>query len=138
MGKTLFHRLFGFGKIPKALLPVLQQEGIILLDEGIGGSITFRNFRAPGKRYGLRRSWFTGSIVVTEKRFAAFQYSKPVINVPLDPEWLKMLDCSLKSEETLCVSFDPSHFHEGWSGSIECRFSTPKAQLFLERITATT
>jgi hypothetical protein len=44
----------------------------------------------------------------------------------------------LKSEETLCVSFDPSHFHEGWSGSIECRFSTPKAQLFLERITATT
>jgi hypothetical protein len=27
-------------------------------------------------------------------------------------------------------------FHEDWSGTIECRFSTPKARLFLDRLSA--
>ena len=35
MGKTLLNRLFGAGRIPKTMLPILQQEGIVLLDEGI-------------------------------------------------------------------------------------------------------
>ncbi len=113
---------------------ILGQEGIVLLDEGIGGSVTFRNFRAPGKRYGYRRSWFTGSLVLTGLRFAGFQYSKPIINVPLEDRWLNELDCSLRDETTLCVRFDSSVFHEDWSGSIECRFSTDYARLFLERL----
>ncbi|MGK7874456.1 MAG: hypothetical protein AB4426_14460 [Xenococcaceae cyanobacterium] len=132
MGKTLLHRIFGLGKIPKQMLPILEQEGIVLLDEGIGGSITFRNFRAPWKRYGLRRNYFTGSIVLTQKRFAAFQWATPIINVPLENKWLNELHCSLKDEVTLCVLFDPSVFNEDWSGSIEVRFSTPQARKFLE------
>jgi hypothetical protein len=134
MGKTLLHRLFGLGRIPKPMSHILEQEGIILLDEGIGGSVTFRNFRAPWRRYGYRRNWFTGSIVLTGKRFAAFQYSKPIINVPLEDKWLEELRCSLKDETTLCVQFDAAAFHERWSGSIECRFSTRYAPLFLERL----
>ncbi len=134
MGKTLLHRLFGAGRIPKAMLPILQQEGIVLLDEGIGGSIIFRNFRAPGKRYSYRSNWFTGSLVLTGIRFAGFQYSKPIINVPLEEKWLNELDCSVRREKTLSVSFDSSAFHEDWSGMIECRFSTNYARLFLERL----
>ena len=70
MGKTLLHRLFGLGKIPKRMLPDLEQEGI----------------------------------------------------------------CSLEDETTLCVRFDPSAFHESWSGAMECRFSTPRARSFLEHL----
>ena len=116
------------------MLPILQQEGIVLLDEGIGGSIIFRNFRAPGKRYSYRSNWFTGSLVLTGIRFAGFQYSNPIINVPLEEKWLNELDCSVRGEKTLLVSFDSSVFHEDWSGMIECRFSTEYARLFLERL----
>ena len=134
MGKTLLHRLFGLGKIPKRFLPDLEQEGIVLLDEGISGSVTFRNFRAPGRRHSWRRNWFTGSLVLTGRRFAAFAFFKPIINVPLSDDRLNELRCSLKGEATLCVHFDPSAFHEGWSGSMECRLSTPQARLFLEQL----
>ena len=138
MGKTLLHRLFGLGKIPKHVLPDLEQEGIVLADEGIGGSITFKRFRAPGRYYGWKWSWFTGALVLTSTRFAAFTFYphfNPIINVPLDDDRLGELRCSLKNETTLCVQFDPSVFHEGWSGSIECRFSTPQARSFLEHLT---
>jgi hypothetical protein len=139
MSKTLLHRLFGFGSVPKAMKPILDQEGIVLLDEGIGGSITFRNFRAPGKRYGYRKNWFTGSLVITELRFAGFAFSRPVINVPLEGAHSSKLECSLEKERTILrVAFDSADFHEDWSGAIECRFRTPKARQFLERIETST
>lgn len=134
MGKTLLHRLFGLGKVPKRMLPELEDEGIVFLDEGISGSVTFRNFRAPGRRYPWRRSWFTGSLVLTRKRFAAFAFSKPIIDVPLGDDRLNELHCSLEGEATLRVHFDPSTFNQSWSGSIECRFSTPRVRSFLEQL----
>ncbi len=133
-GKSLLHRLFGFGKIPRDVLPSLETEGIVLLDEGVRGSVTFKNFRAPGKRYYRRRNWFTGSLVLTGKRFAAFIHSKPIINVPLGDARIKDLHCSLRDEDTLSVAFDAAAFHDGWSGSIECRFSTAHAREFLDRL----
>jgi hypothetical protein len=137
MSKTWLHKLFGLGRIPKRMRPVIEQEGIVLIDEGIGGWIKFENFRAPGRRYNLKYSWFTGAIVLTHKRFAAFTFYpffNPIINVPLDAEHLNKLHCSLRKETTLSVRFDPSDFNENWSGAIECRFSTPQARMFLEQI----
>ncbi len=136
MGKTLLYRLFGLGKVPKRILPGLEQEGIVLLDEGVSGSVTFRNLRAPGRYHSWRRSWFTGSLVLTGKRFSAFAFSKAIIDVPLDDNRIDELRCSLEGEATLCVHFDPSAFNEGWSGALECRFSTPQARLFLEQLDA--
>jgi hypothetical protein len=137
MSKTILYKWFGLGKIPKRMRPVIEQEGTVLIDEGIGGWIKFKNFRAPGRRYSLKYSWFTGAIVLTHKRFAAFTFYpffNPIINLPLDVEQLNKLQCSLKEETTLCVLFDPSDFNDNWSGSIECRFSTDQARLFLERL----
>jgi hypothetical protein len=37
MKKTTLYRLFGVGSVPKKLLPVLETEGVVVLDEGIGG-----------------------------------------------------------------------------------------------------
>ena len=134
MGKTLLYRLFGLGKVPKRILPGLEREGIVLLDEGVSGSVTFRNLRAPGRYHSWRRSWFTGSLVLTGKRFSAFAFSKAIIDVPLGDDRINELRCSLEGEATLCVHFDPSAFNEGWSGALECRFSTPQARLFLEHL----
>ena len=131
MGKTLLYRLFGLGRIPRRMRPVLEQEGIVLLEEGIGGSVTFRNFRAPGRRYSLRRSWFSGSLVVTRKRVAAFFFARPIIDLPLDHERAGELNWTVENA-SLRVQFDASTFHEGWSGSIEYRFSTARARQFMD------
>ena len=135
MSKTLLHRWFGFGRLPKAMRPILESEGILLVDEGVGGSVTFRKFRAPGRRHGYRKSWFTGSLVVTEIRFAGWVYSKPVINVPLEGPHLEKLDCELERDgAVLRVAFDAADFHDDWSGDVEVRFRTPQACAFFERL----
>jgi hypothetical protein len=124
MKKALFYRLFGIGKLPKHMVPILEQEGIILSDEGLSGSVTYRNFRKPGTWYGLRRHWFVGSVALTRKRFTAFEYSWPVIDIPVEDPRLGQLQYSIEKEHTLYVAFDPSLFHEGWSGNMEYRFAT--------------
>jgi len=134
MNKTILYRIFGLGKIPKDSVSQVHIEGIVLSEEGIGGSVTYRNFRAPGRYSGWQRSWFTGSLVLTRKHFLAFRYSKPVIGVAWDDERIKKLNCSLKSNNTLSIRFDASTFNDDWSGEIEVRFSTPRARSFLEKI----
>ncbi len=40
MSKTLLHRLFRVGGIPRDARDRIRREGIVLQDEGIGGSVT--------------------------------------------------------------------------------------------------
>ena len=137
MAKTLLYRLFGTGRLPDDLRASLEHEGIVLLDEGIGGALVFKNFRAPGRYHGWRWAWFSGSLVVTERRFAAYtsvQHFRMIIDVPLDDPRLGALQASVGRPGRLVIRFDPSAFHKSWSGSIECRFRTPLAESFLERL----
>ena len=135
MSKTIFHRLFGVGRLPRKFSAPLRREGIVLLDEGIGGSVTLKNFRAPGRYSSWRRNWFTGSIVLTKQTFAAFALFKPLIFVPLGDERFSALAISLESENVLLVAFDASVFNEKWSGNVECRFKTPTARRFEGELT---
>jgi len=134
MRKSLFFTLFRLGRVPKQVLPVLESEGIVLRDEGLRGSVTLRNFRAPGRIHNYKNTIFAGSLVVTEQRFAGFAFSKPLINVPLHDDRLRALELSVPRDGLLCISFDPSVFDIERSGSVECRFRTENAMTFLERI----
>ena len=57
--KALSYRLFGVGKIPEQFVAALKPEGILLMDEGIKGSVTYLDFHAPGKSSSWRRQWYT-------------------------------------------------------------------------------
>ena len=48
MAKSLLYRLFGVGKLSKEVVDNLNREELLLMDEGIGGSMTYRDFHAPG------------------------------------------------------------------------------------------
>ncbi len=128
MSKTLLYRLFGLGKIPRDAIDQIEKEGIVLQDEGLSGSVTFQRFRAPGKYYGWRRNWFSGSVVLTQEHFLAFQYSRPIIGVSWSDEKIKKLEVRLENENTLFVGFEASTFQAEASGDIEIRMSTPLAE----------
>ncbi len=106
----------------------------MLLDEGIPGSVTLRNFRAPGRIHGYKKTLFAGSLVVTELRFAAFAFSRPVVNVPLRDPRLNLLDITVDRRKALMVKFDAHMFHEEWKGTVECRFASSVAHMFVERL----
>ena len=134
MAHTLLYRLFGVGRIPRQWRTMLESEGLVLVDEGIAGSVTYRDFRAPGKRSAWRKVAFTGSIALTKTRLLALQYANPAINIPLDDERFKQLRISVEGKETLLVAFDASLFHNDWSGTMEYRFRTSQAQTLFETL----
>lgn len=135
MGKTLLYRLFGIGKIPPAVRAELKPEGILVEDEGIPGTVTYRNFRAPHRYAALRKQWCTASIVLTRERLFGLQYTSTIINVPLADERIRQMEFSLEEDAALlCVRFDAGLFRADWSGTIEYRFKTPEARRLLELI----
>ncbi|PIE32526.1 hypothetical protein CSA56_15080 [candidate division KSB3 bacterium] len=48
MKKTILCQLFGFGSSPKKLLSVLEQERVVVLDEGINGWFVTKHVNGPG------------------------------------------------------------------------------------------
>jgi hypothetical protein len=136
MKKTILHRLFGAGKIPAEYAAALDGEGILLSDEGIRGSVTYRNFRSPGRRSNWRREWYTASIALSRMRLIAFRHSSSIINVPLSDRRLRELKFSAEDSAHLLVAFDASLFQTDWSGTIEYRFRTPHARAFLDKLRA--
>jgi len=136
MGKNLFYRLFGIGGIPKTLRPALEREGVLLLDEGISGNVTYENFRAPGRWHSWKRTWFSGAVVLTQQRFVALMYARPIIDVPLVDPRFKALHVSLADDQALAIAFDPAVFHADRSGSVTCRFNTPLASQLVTALTS--
>lgn len=130
--KTFLYKIFGIGKIHESVISHLESEGIIASDEGIKATITYKNFRAPGRYSNWKRRWMTGAVALTEKRLILQQYSQPVINVLLNEERLKKIKVSLETEDVLLLKFSPDLFLEFSSGEIEWRCYTPQAKIIAD------
>lgn len=136
MKKTILYRLFGCGSIPKKLLPVLEQEGIVILDEGMGGWFITKHVDGPGKRYRHRSEGFTGCLAITKARVVCYTYAKRQINIAVQDSKIAKLYVDTPKENTFSLSFEASDFREGWKGVIEFRFNTDKYLLFRDALVA--
>jgi len=130
MGKTILYRLFGIGSVPKKLLPILEKEGIVALDEGISGWFITRNVKGPGKRCLQRWEGFSGCLVITKERVLCYTYWKRQINIAVHDPKISGLYVDVPNEQKLHISFEASHYRKGWEGIIEFQFNTEKALLF--------
>ncbi len=95
-------------------------------------TLTYKNFRAPGRYSNWKRRWFSGAVVLTKKRLILQQYSQPVINILLTDERLQKIKVSLETEDTLLFEFEPNLFLENSSGEIEWRCRTIQARTIAE------
>lgn len=132
--KTLLYKFFSLGKVYEPLLSEVKNEGIVAMDEGIKSTLTYINFRAPGRYSNWKRRWFSGAVILTEKRLILQQYSQPVINLLLTDERLKEIKTSLEGEDKLLFEFEPNLFLQYSTGNIEWRCRTPQAKLIFERL----
>ena len=123
---SLLYRLFGVGRIPKLLGDRLRMEGVVIADEGIPGSVTYRDFRAPGRYSSWRKQAFIGSIVVTNIRLVGLMSGRFAVDVPFSDERIRRLQIS-RERDRLLIAFDASLFHDDWSGTIEYRYQTSAA-----------
>lgn len=134
MAKTFLYRFFGIGKLPAYLVAEFHAEGLVSLDEGIRGTVTYINFRGGGRISNWKRQWFGAAIVLTQKRLVAYRLRHPIIDIALDDLRLKQMEFSIEESGTFLAAFDASLFQPDWSGRIEYRFRTPIASQLLTQI----
>ena len=126
MAKSLLFRLFGVGQIPKLLRDRLRMEGVVVSDEGVPGSVTYRDFRAPGRYSSWRKQAFIGSVVVTNIRLVGLMGGRFVVDVPFTDERIRQLRIA-RERDRLLIALDANLFHDDWAGTIEYRFQTSEA-----------
>ena len=134
MTKSLLYRWFGIGRMPADLKAALTSEGLIVFDEGVKSSVTYRDFRAPGKYFLLRRTAFAGCVALTKVRLVGLENGKYAINVPLTDQRIRRITFSIEGDGALVILFDANLFHNNWSGSITYRFHTDVAKDLLDRL----
>lgn len=110
--------------------PMVESEGIVVADEGIGEWLIAKHVNGPGRRYRNHAEGFSGCLVVTKKRILGCTYWKRQINISVDDPRPYELDVTLPKAEIFSVAFESSAFREEWSGVIEFRFNTERARLF--------
>ncbi|MCG8642412.1 MAG: hypothetical protein MI862_21985 [Desulfobacterales bacterium] len=136
MNKSILYRLFKLGAIPKTFQPVLEQEGIVVSDEGMSGWFICKDVKGPGKRYRHRSERFSGWLAVTRKRVLCYSYRKRQINISVDDPKIACLHITIPSDGTLSISFESSAFRGGWEGIVEFKFKTEKAKRFYHALGA--
>jgi hypothetical protein len=125
-------------KVAAAYKSQLQPEGIVLFEEDVKGSMTFRNFRSPGRYYSWRKVLITSLVALTKTRLLALKGSSQIINVPFTDERVRRMKFLLEGEKTFLVAFDANLFQPEWSGEIEYRFKTTQVRKFLQGLSEMT
>ena len=133
---TWLHRITGLGGLPRSVRRLARSEGVREIAEGVRGSMTTRNFRAPGRANNFRREGFLGSVVITGQRLMAYSWRRRQINIGLDDPALAALEVSVPRPGILLLAFDAGAFQPDWSGRVEFRFHTERAALFREHLVA--
>lgn len=122
------------GEPPEELRAGLVADGIVLIEEHLNASLTFRHYRAQGKRFSFRRRWMGGAVIVTRNRFVICLGRQKYVDVPrLD--LTQCLEVGVEEPGVLLVAFDPARFDSKVSGRVEVRLQTPNAAKLRELVT---
>lgn len=131
--------LLGNGTLKPQLRAALESEGVVLIEEGLSGSIRYSNFKAPGKRFKGKITGECFGLGVSEKRLAVYCRSGRVklIDQPFTEPRLSAIDVSLDGDDRVALLID---FDRGVvpkvSGQMTIRANTPSAPRVVEELTA--
>lgn len=134
MSKSFFYRLFGLRKVPVEVRKRLENEGIVVDEEGTSCALAYRAFRGTHKRSG--RGWesgATGSLVITGCSFyVQFPYML-LCDKPIE-EAIQHLDLELKGSKELVMKFQVEKLFEQSTGGLTCYWRTENAPKIFSHI----
>ena len=119
--------MLGSGRISDDLRAALAAEGPLFMEEELTGSITYRNYRAPGQYSGLRKQATSGAIAVTPQRLVVWAGRGKNIDVPIDHPLRAAINVTLDKPDRICFAYDAGRFSADRSGTVEVRLRTVQA-----------
>jgi hypothetical protein len=127
------------GTLRPQLRAALEDEGLILIEDGLPGSIRYKKFRAPGKYFDGKIVSQRMSLAISETRLVVYGHSGRVklIDSAFDNPRVGMLDVSLKDEGrvALVVDYDKGDVPKV-SGQITIVAKSPNAAAIVEALRA--
>jgi hypothetical protein len=131
--------LLGKGTLKPSLRAALESEGLVLIEEGLVGSIRYSNFKAPGKRFKGKITGECFGLGISERRLAIYCRSGRVklIDQPFTEPRLSTLEVSLDGDDAVAVLIDYDRVDvPRVSGQMTIRARTPNAASVVEELTA--
>lgn len=127
----------GKGKLDPKLQAALRAEGLVLIEEGLHGSIRYRHFKGPGRRHHGKVTLERFGLAISEERFVVYcrSGSTKLIDTPFSDPRLSMMDLYLGGHNTVSIRID---YDRGGvpnvSGEITISVTTPNAPTIVEQL----
>ena len=131
--------LLGNGTLKPNLRAELESEGVVLIEEGLPGSIRYKNFKAPGKRFKGKITGECFGLGISEERLALYCRSGRVklIDQPFTEPRLSAIEVSLEGEDRVALLIDYDRVDvPKVSGQMTIRARTPNAATVVEELSA--
>lgn len=129
--------LLGDGRLRPELRAALEAEGLVLVEEGLRTRLTYRRFKAPGRRFHGKVTWERAALGISEARFVVYCRSGRVelIDSPFTEPRLSAVDVSLDDADAVAVRVDYDRMGEPTvSGQITIRLRTPNAVRIVDEL----
>jgi hypothetical protein len=132
--------LLGSGRFKDGLRAELEAEGIEFLGEGVGGSIRYTKFKAPGRRSDGKVQPHRFAVAITRERFVVYCRSgaAELVDSPWDSPnfgWLDMEVTDDGGRLILTVDYDRAN-RADVAGQVAIHLKTPSADLIASQVEA--
>lgn len=129
--------LLGSGRLSEALRQELAAEGVVFAEEGLAGSVRYRDYRDHRMNLGNEIEGTAGAIVLTAGRLVVWISRGPHrgkhIDVPLSDGRPAGIDVRAELGR-IVFGYDPGRFHPDRSGRVEVHLKTPSAPELAQRL----
>lgn len=132
---TPFKFLLGSATMPANLRSSLEAEGITFLVEGLTGSITYRNYRAPGRYSSRAKQGTAGAIGISGQRLVVWVSRGGYIDIPLAMAG-SAVQVSSDKPDRVSFKYDAGRFRPETSGQVEIKLKTPQAAQIMNLLNA--
>jgi hypothetical protein len=119
--------LFGTGRLPRMVRDQVAGEDLLALEEGLGGSITYRHYKAPGKRARLKKVGISGAVCVTDKRLLVWGARGKLVDVPREDKRFAAIEVEAEAPDRILFAWEAGLFHDNRSGRVEVRLHPVQA-----------
>lgn len=129
----------GDGRLSPELRAALDSEGLVVLEEGLHGSIRYRRFKAPGRRHHGKVTLERLGLAISEHRFVVYCRSGTVklIDTPFADPRMRYLEVSPDGDDAVSIriDFDRAEIPRV-SGQITITAKTPDAAVIVDQLRA--
>ena len=130
--------LLGNGTLRPALRAELEAEGLVLIAEGLSGSLRYSHFKAPGKRFNGKVTGVRVGVGLSRERVVAYSHSgrAKLVDTPYSsPRWAIVEIVAEEDRVEFRVDYD-KHDDPRFGGRLTIRVTTPEANRIAGEVNA--